>query len=202
MRTEESVKCSESRGIKYLTVREQEPWDRIFYYSMEAEVQHVPRYKGGHCVRTTVFISSVKLQRDPDPNFPLLLPFSTFPPSSTKVHLENLKLPPRLCNQWHLKHGHTSTPHLFTVQHIDGLSTSEHSLRGTHKPCVTDRGGLGGAAGTSLRGSPLAKSPVWPRGRRFGRVWGVIVKEVISSSWHSLLLCKCSSLHPSQSTQI
>lgn len=47
MRTEESVKCSESRGIKYLTVREQEPWDRIFYYSMEAEVQHVPRYKGG-----------------------------------------------------------------------------------------------------------------------------------------------------------
>lgn len=80
MRTEESVKCSESRGIKYLTVREQEPWDRIFYYSMEAEAQRVPRYKGGHSVRTAVFISSVKLQRDPDPNVPLPLPFSTSSP--------------------------------------------------------------------------------------------------------------------------
>lgn len=134
--------------------------------------------------------------------FPFPFPFQHLPPSSTKVHLENLKLPPRLCNQWHLKHGHTSTPHLFTAQHIDGLSTSELSLRGTHKPCVTDRGGLGGAAGTSLRGSPLAKSPAWPRGPRFGRVWGVIVKEVISSSWQNPLLCKCSSLHPSQFTQI
>lgn len=47
MGTEESVKCSESRGIKYLTVREQEdPWDRIFYYCIKAELQHVLRYKG------------------------------------------------------------------------------------------------------------------------------------------------------------
>lgn len=86
MRTEESVKCSESRGIKYLTVREQGPWDRIFYYSMEAEVRHVPRYKGGHSVRTAVFISSVKLQRDPDPNVPPSPSLFNISPPHPPVH--------------------------------------------------------------------------------------------------------------------
>lgn len=43
MGTEESVKCSESRGIKYLNVREQE--DRIFFFGIKAEIQHVLRYK-------------------------------------------------------------------------------------------------------------------------------------------------------------
>lgn len=103
MRTEESVKCSESRGIKYLTVREQEPWDRIFYYSMEAEVQCVPRCKGAHSVRTAVFISSVKLQRDPDTNFPL--PFSTFSPlahqsSSGKSEATPTSLQPVTFKAW------------------------------------------------------------------------------------------------------
>lgn len=47
MATEESVKCSESKSIKYLTVREQEEsWDRIFYYCVKAETQDVGRYKG------------------------------------------------------------------------------------------------------------------------------------------------------------
>lgn len=47
MATEESVKCSESKSIKYLTVREQEEsWDRILYYCIKAEIQHVLRYKG------------------------------------------------------------------------------------------------------------------------------------------------------------
>lgn len=46
MAIEESVKCSESRSTKYLTVHEQESWDRIFYYCAKAEIQHVIRYKG------------------------------------------------------------------------------------------------------------------------------------------------------------
>ncbi len=47
MATEESVKCSESKSIKYLTVHEQEgSWDRILYYRIKAEIQHVLRYKG------------------------------------------------------------------------------------------------------------------------------------------------------------
>lgn len=50
MATEESVKCSESKSIKYLTVREQEEsWDRIFYYCIKAEIQRVLRYKGQVC---------------------------------------------------------------------------------------------------------------------------------------------------------
>lgn len=40
----EAVKCSEWRSIKYLTVREQEPGDRIFpCHGTKAEVQRVPR---------------------------------------------------------------------------------------------------------------------------------------------------------------
>lgn len=43
---EESVKCSESKSIEYLTVSEQEEsWDRIFYYCIKAEIQHVQWYK-------------------------------------------------------------------------------------------------------------------------------------------------------------
>lgn len=46
MTTEESVKCSESKSIKYLTGREQEEsWDRIFYYRTKAEIQHVLRHE-------------------------------------------------------------------------------------------------------------------------------------------------------------
>lgn len=39
----------------------------------------------------------------------------------------------------------------------------------------------------SLRGSPTAKSPVWPRGLRIGQVRGGIVKEMISSPWQHML---------------
>lgn len=56
----EAVKCGERRSIKYLTVCEQEPWDRIFpSHGTKTEVQRVPRWRGAEW-RGRVFISSVK----------------------------------------------------------------------------------------------------------------------------------------------
>lgn len=41
------MNCSESETIKYLAVCEQEEsWDRIFYYYIKAEIQHVLCYEG------------------------------------------------------------------------------------------------------------------------------------------------------------